>query len=469
MRISTISESPTLTTKLQNYSTSSNHLPDSHHLASNLKHKSSVASIFDLMLLLLAMIPSMLLWVVGICVAFYLHRRYILVKIPRVAKPTLLYRDPVRCRDMLGKINPLGNWSSAGALLQSRATPNTRLVEVFGIDNPFTTTQVAYHRQFLKNTRAILNRDSLAWERVRDAALKFVLPDKKINCDSAGFLLVPIVQNIVLKISLYAMFELTDDELDDGDIKLIAETINSLWLKSKSTDLTGVSVCSEQQALRGALRGIFPEMGDAPRDNPLNLILPAYETLWRAVLRGFIEVSFRNRDRRSEWQSILLKFLATPTQASFDGKSFLPHKISVRMIAAETLRLYPPTRRIYRQVTLENALEPQLVAADIEYMHRDPRIWGEDSLSFNPLRWENIAQTCLDAYMPFGSRPFVCPAEKAFGPRMIGILVAALVSKLEGSSWMAEEQQDAIPDNCTPLKLGRDCYRTLRVLPRKKD
>ncbi|KAF8539287.1 hypothetical protein BDD12DRAFT_838589 [Trichophaea hybrida] len=47
--------------------------------------------------------------------------------------------------------------------------------------------------------------------------------------------------------------------------------------------------------------------------------------------------------------------------------------------------------------------------------------------------------------MPFGEGAFVCPAKKVFAPRLIGILVAAV---LEGvpvdARWVAEKKEDEI-------------------------
>ena len=39
---------------------------------------------------------------------------------------------------------------------------------------------------------------------------------------------------------------------------------------------------------------LFPDWDKSSKENPLNLILPGYETLWRVVLRCFIEVTARS-------------------------------------------------------------------------------------------------------------------------------------------------------------------------------
>jgi dihydroceramidase len=54
-------------------------------------------------------------------------------------------------------------------------------------------------------------------------------------------------------------------------------------------------------------------------------------------------------------------------------------------------------------------------------------IWGETSGEFDPLRWEIATREQLEAFLPFGSKPFECPARPLFGPRLIGLLVGTLL------------------------------------------
>lgn len=47
--------------------------------------------------------------------------------------------------------------------------------------------------------------------------------------------------------------------------------------------------------------------------------------------------------------------------------------------------------------------------------------------------------------MPFGSKPFVCPAKPTFGPRVIGLLVGALSRGLRGGGeWRVEGGVDVV-------------------------
>lgn len=70
----------------------------------------------------------------------------------------------------------------------------------------------------------------------------------------------------------------------------IARSINFLWTESKSTDY---SSDADRERLRNALGYIREYVLPNARQNPLNLVLLAYETLWRVALFCFIEVTFR--------------------------------------------------------------------------------------------------------------------------------------------------------------------------------
>ena len=89
--------------------------------------------------------------------------------------------------------------------------------------------------------------------------------------------------------------------------------------------------------------------------------------------------------------------------------------------AEEGLRLYPPTKRIYR------GPEGPSLKADIEQCHRNRAIWGRDALRFKPCRflW-GLTKDQEQAYIPFSIKPHGCPAERGFGVRTIVLLVVVL-------------------------------------------
>lgn len=346
--------------------------------------------------------------------------------------------------------------------LRSRAIPNQRLIRAFAIDNAFTTTDENHYRQFRRRAELLLKINDQRWKQIAHTATRsarLTFPVCPVNDNRREILLVPFVQRMVLKFSMHVLFSVPVDELDDDAVAIIAEKINSLWVSSKSCKPTE-SMHWDQQELRAAMQKIFPQAGDTARDNPLNLILPAYETMWRVVLRCFLELRFRAPDSAPDARQILATFLADPSRATFETAAPEAGGISAAFVVDEALRLYPPTRRIYRQQNLDG-LKPQLVAADIEHLHRDPRVWGEDALLFRPSRWIGMSKGCRRAFLPFGSKPFTCPAKNDAGPRMIGALVAALLAVFgEGWEWVAMIPEDSIAGE-EPLTLGRDCFHTL--------
>ncbi|KAL0253427.1 hypothetical protein SLS55_010406 [Diplodia seriata] len=106
-------------------------------------------------------------------------------------------------------------------------------------------------------------------------------------------LLTPLVQTLTLKISLHLFFGIdATTRTNDSNIRFIAAEINRIWLASKQQQQT--QPWHQNPALHAALRAAIPDRDPlAPRANPMNLILPSYETMWRVVLRCLIEVRFR--------------------------------------------------------------------------------------------------------------------------------------------------------------------------------
>ena len=319
--------------------------------------------------------------------------------------------------------------------VQSRAYPNQRLVRTFGIDNAFTTINENYRKDFRNHAKGKITLDDGRWKTIADLAKQLVgsaIPQP--GSDVANVRLDSLGQSVTLKISLHVLFDRDPFQLDNELIVEIARSINFLWTESKSTDYPSDA---DREHLRNALGFIFSDMGSNARQNPLNLILPAYETLWRVALFCFIEVTFR-QGVKAEWKQVLSDFLADPTKARFEERGPRPSAVSAADIVNEALRLYPPTKRVYRKFHMAGKTEPEIVAADIEACHRISAIWGSESWLFKPSRWSRIGNEARNAYMPFGGSTFVCPAKQDFGPRMIGIIVAALAAHITPRDWKLE-------------------------------
>ena len=353
--------------------------------------------------------------------------------------------------------------------IESRAKPNQRLTRVFEIDNAFTTFDDQYGRTFKSSAAKKLQAvNGEKWKEIADMAGKLI--DRWIKREKnhqEGIALVTFVQTVTMSLSLYVLFDtLNPLELEESHITQAAGYVNELWILSKETPLDVDLAAAKRSKLQDALQHISSDFRFTPKETPLNFILPAYETLWRVVLRCFIKVSFRNVDSAENWRGVLRSFFMDPSDSQFKKCAF-DADVSVNFIVFEALRLYPPTSRVYRQYEI-GSKRSKTVAADIESCQRSESIWGSESKLFKPSRWNDLNKEAKDAFMPFGGGQFVCPARTTFGPRIIGVLVAALATKISLDDWMigaGASHEAAIdydwPDG--PLESGRQAFEPLKL------
>ena len=258
--------------------------------------------------------------------------------------------------------------------LASRAEPNQRLVRAFGIDSSFTTTIPEVHKVFLAASLSLLRTDDDQFNRLA-AGAKWIL-DRRTSQVRQQIPLVETIQVFVFRVCLSKFFPGIPDP-SEADAILITRNINTRWIESKEPD-TAISPAQlrSRKDLDSAVRKIFqlnpdPAVAIPPMSNPLNILLPAYEALWQVVLSGFLQLAFRsNHPDARVWRQQLEVFLEDPTRAAFDDQA---NGTPVRHIVAETLRLYPPTKRIKR---VHNG---ELVDIDVEYLQRDVEVWGHNA------------------------------------------------------------------------------------------
>jgi hypothetical protein len=361
--------------------------------------------------------------------------------------------------------------------LEERAAPNQRLVRVFGVDNAFTTTDKDYHKKFVTDARLKLPTSGNEWKIITDTVLKDIRQylDQSENRPGPTNL-VNLVQITVFRAVMLKFFPEVL-ALSDKDIRSITSQINSLWIASKNeTYLQSNTLIADRIELFLNLRRIFGEQHNEDFDDkksPLNILLPAYETLWRIVLRLFLEVRFRSTETEYLQYIHLFKAFLTQPDRLFD---FYPplqpcanswdavetaynaqhHRVSMKDIVNEGLRLYPPTRRIYRQVGDEK------IAVDVEALHRDPTSWGDDALEFRPSRFPGIKPRAT-SYLPFGSGNFECPAKSSFAPIFIGVIVAALTMEVGQDYQLVGKELREVVDGKELLGNGRNALGDLGI------
>ncbi|KAF4553206.1 Hypothetical protein D9617_7g029330 [Elsinoe fawcettii] len=290
-------------------------------------------------------------------------------------------------------------------------------------------------------------------DRLRDD-LHSMLDVERENAESAGtrvaFHIVPKIQVLCLKIVFVAFqdaMELIDIAMADDFFYELADGINKQWVASKNAATVDDWTYAANESLRSKIEtlvGAKYEIQVTPQNTPFNYILPGYETLWRVVLRCYLEVVFRPTHQVGElimWQKVLKGFVTNPCGDTLDAQS---SGVSAAWIAKEALRLYPPTRRIYRRFRDDS--HDIEAAADVEALHRqtttddegrDTSVWGADTKSFQPSRWASITtQVENEHFLAFGIKPFVCVAKKGgadtmpFGVAMVALVTGVLVEQI---------------------------------------
>ncbi|KAF2808208.1 uncharacterized protein BDZ99DRAFT_390957 [Mytilinidion resinicola] len=387
-------------------------------------------------------------------VATYLYIRsnnYERSNCPSVSK---VFADEVNClRILQAKASNQDNHGLRNAL-QSRALPNQRLTVAFGVDNAFTTTSIENRNMFRNQSTSLLRQpfSNSGWIKLHHglrSMVKDALTDKSI-------LLVPLVQSLTLRITLAVLFDLNPIAIPASVAEELASDINDIWLASKCGTIPKWRTQTRTHML---LRSILPSTDPLNlAENPMNFILPAYETLWRVVLRCFIEVLYRGpRASRTTWRRAIQESLSHPKDSSVDVSKF-----STNNIAREALRLYPPTRRVYRYFQDPATGYPEVEAADLEACQRDETLWGADAKTFNPDRWMTIDDPAR-RLLAFGDSPFRCPAYNEFGFRMIILLTGALSEGVGEDYELQYGSCCELPEWGTPLCSGRRSYSQVRL------
>ncbi|GES87371.1 cytochrome P450 [Rhizophagus clarus] len=163
-------------------------------------------------------------------------------------------------------------------------------------------------------------------------------------------------------------------------------------------------------------------------ETPLNILIPAYETMWRVVLYAILEIKVRpllNKDYGiteldlKEIDNAVKTFLKKPNHSTLKKDSFI-----LWCIIQETLRLYPPTRNIHRVDDKNNT-----VTIEVEKIHRDPENWGEDATFFKPKRF--LSNKMNKAHIPFSHGKLKCVAADKFAPTFSAILISAILDRVD--------------------------------------
>ncbi|KAJ5812912.1 Cytochrome P450 [Penicillium robsamsonii] len=376
-----------------------------------------------------------------------------------------------RCWRIIGRKPPFKKPYNRLTLLQSRAIPNQRLRVAFGIDNAFTSHDEPRVKQFIVQAKSLINLSPTAWSLLSDIAQRAVRRNiKDATANGHGEIkirVMDLVQALTLRMVLQVLFSMEDEALSLPDSCLIelSNAINITWINSKSK--TTLTPFENNSHLQKAILGVFPATQDLnPQNNPLNMILPGFETMWRITICMLIETGYMTGFQHPEWRTQLAAFARTPSKAVFVQKVGIDN-VSVEQLVNEALRLYPPTKRVYRASQCYGSSAPEVEAEDIEWSHTAAHTWGPGAMFFDPRRWDALTNTQKHAFTPFGNKPFVCPAQSVFGPRVIGLIVGVLLMEL-GEDWtlkfIGSDGKDLHPE--TRLSKERNSYDCLYLTHR---
>lgn len=189
--------------------------------------------------------------------------------------------------------------------LRLRAGPNKRLVQTFGIDNSFTTTNPRVHRAFLQAaTQPLRKLSQETWTVLFQKAIHILREERSVaradTCDRAlvcgSIPLASCVRRLCFNVIFSVLFEQTDPDpctMLRHDVDTVTKEINAQWLMSKAEGTRKRSELLESALLRLIASSSKPA---TTPEAALNIILPAYETLWRVVMLTFVSVSHRERN-----------------------------------------------------------------------------------------------------------------------------------------------------------------------------
>lgn len=370
-----------------------------------------------------------------------------------------LSTSPQPCREVLAKevLDTRGfKIENQYTFLESRAYANRQLIHVFGINNSFTSTDEDLHVQFRKRALLFTRGDAATFRKLSRRAQEHVICTFVDTGEEFFVELMPLVQNLTLRMAIIFLFDV-DPPSDSSDaLAAVAREINRLWqVAKKERNLNESNLFQNNSYLGSNLQKLLPnaKLHD-PTQNPLNYIIPAYESIWRVALCGFVECQRAMAQGEHPWDyhQCFSRFLSDLEKGVVNGEEKTSQQVTALHIAQESLRLYPSTRRVYRSFkanrplrllpseSLQCASQEFEVAADVELCQRST--WAAGN-RFNPDRWtipedddaqDNPPDPDDGFYEPFGTPEHKCPASRKFGYKLVALLISALTVPRERPS-----------------------------------
>ena len=390
-------------------------------------------------------------------------------------------------------------------LLLERAIPNVRLVRALGLTNTFVSASPEVHHNFVRCALGMLHkakREGWAW--VADVARVAVGSGGLENQSSATHFMDSeeriikfdtFIQNTTLLVVLVVLLGQDEGVLESSasdaspnctsnssscftrsDIECVAKNITLLWGLSKLPEAIPSHILEELNGALGRLTGRRSrgdecdseedkdEDGNLERsDNPLDFVVPAWETLWRVVATTVAYAYASGCEDSANVKEALMEFMKDPTDAQFRWASntnatspsplLNSDIVDVWCVVTECMRLHPPSKHIGRSKARAwwtfilriipvswrhqswgmSHLTRVKIDADVGALLRCQKIWGADAASFVPRRHLPLEVTKEQKEAMrwvFGYGKLRCVAEK-WAPMAAGVVAGAIVERME--------------------------------------
>ncbi|KAG2157006.1 hypothetical protein DEU56DRAFT_762719 [Suillus clintonianus] len=302
------------------------------------------------------------------------------------------------------------------ALLRARSIPNQRLVKALGISSTFVSDDPGVHDAFTREAKVLITTVTAkdGWSRLVDVTETCV--NRFLDAKSLDF--ATFVQSVTFSVVLAGLLGTDIEDLDPADVAFVTKAINERWAQSKS------SIAQPTDVLDRINDHIVRWVPD--RTNPLNLIIPAYETMWRVAATAVV---YSNRN--CLLREAFISYNENPTDDQF--RALATEGPSVEAIISEVLRLHPPTRHITRSVVVpwwKKPFVPSLDVADVEEAQKSI-LFGSDPESFNPMRFHaSPSGPKRDQLYAFGHGKLKCVAA-SWAPPAAAVITAKIMAKLD--------------------------------------
>ena len=353
------------------------------------------------------------------------------------------------------------------------------LKNLWRLNNPFVSDSVELQQAYKQELMSAFGKtNGEAWTAIAHTVAQSLQPHLRRvkGVDGASYVVAnvrDVSRDVTLAAILQGLFGI--ENVAPELLSYIGNEIHRLTVGKKQFDAGAVNPDLLPQDLQRAadrlidkLRDLFFEakessplarrllcsVSGSPTDfNPLDLVVPAFEAPWRAT-----------------YYTLLATLQSGPTQPAnlLTLRACVPHSPpppAALAVAYESLRLYPPIRRVRRDRRV-----------NIEAIQRDPRYWGPTAGGFKPSRFldgngkiKGALVGSGSAWMPFAVGAMKCPSAGGYSARLILVIVGEVLRQLfpedcsphwylDGPEW------DLSARNGNTLRAGRDEYGSVRVV-----